>query len=186
MADSRSEPGKALDIAGRLDDLRGEMSEEHERSRALAAVLRDQEERAEAARAVEARRLRRTRIRRSVLVAAWAGMAYIWLAPPSWTKVKPLPQPTMADEARALRVAVFLEAQKIEAYRQERGRLPWVLAETGPAFPGLEYRRKDNRFYELSGTSDRVQLRYDSGTSPLQFVGSAANVLDGASTRLDP
>lgn len=157
---------------------RQEMSEEHERARALAAVMRDQEERAEAARDAEARRHHRDRVRRGVLLIAWAVVAYVWLGSPSWLKIPPPPQPSVADQVRGLRLDVFLQSQKIEAYREERGRLPWVLSEAGPPFPDMEYRRRDSRFYELQGASGPIRLRYDSEASPLEFVGQAAAVLE--------
>ena len=71
------------------------VSEEQERARALAEVLRDQEERVEAARDAEERRDRRVRIRRGALLAAWVGMAYIWIFSPSWINVRApgAPQP---------------------------------------------------------------------------------------------
>ena len=123
------------------DDLRKEMSEAQDRARALAAVLRDQAEREEAAQHAEALRLRHTRIRRAVLAVAWVGMAYVWFGSPSWLKVAPPPQPTLKDETQALRVDIFLQPQMIEAYRKARGRLPYVLPESGPPFPVMRYHR---------------------------------------------
>ncbi|GMV05741.1 MAG: hypothetical protein AMXMBFR53_20180 [Gemmatimonadota bacterium] len=157
------------------------VSEEHERVRALADVLKDQEQRAEAARVNEERVLRRARVRRGALVGTWAAVAYVWLATPSWLTVEPPPLPTVTDEARSLRLNVFLQSQAIEAYRLERGRLPWVLQEAGPPFRGMEYRRHDGRTYELEARTDRVLLRYNSQQPPLEFVGEAADLLDDAS-----
>lgn len=153
------------------------MSEEQERARALAEVLRDQASRIEAAEAAEERRHRRARRRRIVLVTAWVGVAYVWLFSPSWTNIQP-PRPQPIDqEAQALRLNVFLQTQAIEAYRNERGRLPYVLQEAGPPFRGIEYLRRDSRSYELRGSSDRVRLRYFSEEPPLDFVGDAARLL---------
>jgi len=168
MTGPNPDPGEILE----------EMSGEHERDRVLAAVIREQQERTEAAREAEIRRHRRDRVRRGVLLITWAVVAYIWLASPSWLQVPAPARPTILDEARSLRLNVFLEAQKIEAYRQERGRLPWVLSDAGPPFAGIEYHRKDNRSYQLDGASDRVRLRYESGSSPLEFVGPAADALE--------
>ena len=155
------------------------VSEEQERIRALADVMRDQEERADAALRNEERRQRRARVRRGVLVTTWIGVAYVWLATPSWLTVQPPPVPTVAEEARSLRVNVFLQSQAIEAYRMESGRLPYVLQEAGPPFRGMEYRRHDSRTYELQGRSDRVLLRYHSAQAPMDFVGASADVLSG-------
>jgi hypothetical protein len=75
---------------------------------------------------------------------------------------------------------VFLQTQAIEAYRLERGRLPFVLQEAGPPFYGMEYRRFDSRSYEVQGRSDRVILRYHSDQPPMEFVGDASNLLVAA------
>lgn len=161
------------------DDLdpRQQVSEEHERARALAAVLRDQAERADHAAEAEVRRARRARVRRGVLTAVWIGVAYVWLGNPPGLRVEPPPEASVSEEARSLRVNVFLQTQRIEAYRRDEGRLPYVLQEAGPPFPGMTYRRRDSRFYEIEAGSERVSLYYASERSPLDFVGEAADVL---------
>lgn len=153
------------------------VSEEQERARALAEVLRDQTERAEALRRSEERQSRRHRARRGALVATWVVVAYVWLATPSWLRVEQPPVPTVAEEARSLRLNVFLQSQAIEAYRMERGRLPYVLQEAGPPFRGMDYRRRDSRSYELQGRSERVILRYHSEQPALDFVGGSADLI---------
>lgn len=157
------------------------VSEEQERARALADVLRDQEEREAAALLGEERRRRRARIRRGTLVATWIAVAYVWLGTPNWLRIEPPPVPTVAEEAQSLRLNVFLQSQAIEAYRQQRGRLPYVLQEAGPPFRGMEYRRHDSRTYELQGRTDRVILRYHSEQPPLDFVGTSADLLTATS-----
>lgn len=153
------------------------LSEEHERARALAAVLREQSERADLAVEVEARRARRTRIRRIGLAVVWAGIAWVWISGPPPLSPPAPPAPTVEQETRALRVHVFLQAQRIEAYRQGRGRLPYVLQEAGPVFPGITYRRRDNRSYELEARADRVRVFYASERGAVDFVGDAAAAL---------
>lgn len=158
------------------------VSEEAERARVLTAVLRDQAVRAEAQRDAVARRHRRRRVRRGALVTAWVAIAYVWLVSPSWTRVKPPPAESIADEAQSLRLNVFLQSQAVESYRLRRGRLPDVLQEAGPPFQGMDYHRKDSRSYEIEGHSDRVRLRYESERPPLDFVGSAADLLGSGRT----
>ncbi|HSW29893.1 MAG TPA: hypothetical protein VLH75_10465 [Longimicrobiales bacterium] len=160
------------------------VSEEQVRARALAEVLRDQAERAETALATEERRDRRDRVRRGVLVGTWLVVAWVWVATPSWLRVEPPPKPPVAVEAQSLRLNVFLQSQAIEAYRLQRGRLPFVLQEAGPPFRGMEYRRFDSRSYELQGRSDRVILRYHSDQPAMEFVGNATDVL--ATERTEP
>lgn len=154
-----------------------QVSPEAERARALAEVMRDQEMRARAHVRAEVRRAQRSRLRRRALVALWIGIAYVWLANPPWLRIESPPPQPLSEEATALRLNVFLQAQQIEAYRAQRGRLPYILEEVGPPFPGMEYRRRDSRTYEVEGAAARVRIRYDSQRSPLDFVGSAAELL---------
>ena len=158
----------------------GRVSDEAERARAVAEFLRHQEERAGLARREEVRRERTTRVRRGALLGAWLGVAYIWLGSPSWLAIEPPPPQSVTDEARSLRMSVFFQSQKIEAYRAERGRLPYVLEEAGPPFGGIEYRRKDGRFYELRGESDRIHIRYESERPALDFLGRASERFEEA------
>ena len=153
------------------------VSEEQVRARALAEVLREQDARTQASLKAEARRAHTMRIRRGALIATWVMVAWIWVASPSWLRVPSPPLPTVAAEAEALRLHVFLQSQAIEAYRERSGRLPYVLQEAGPPFRGLEYRRHDSRTYELQGRSERVLLRYHSEQPALDFVGEAADRL---------
>ena len=143
-------------------DSRARLRAEEERARALAAVLRDQEDRAAATLEAEARRARRARVRTGVLAALWIGMAWLWLADPTWWRVDPPPAPPPAAEARALRAGMYLQAQRIEAYRRARGRLPDVLEDVGPPLPGMTYERRDSRSYDLRGTSPRIRVTYRS------------------------
>jgi hypothetical protein len=156
------------------------MSEEQERVRALTAFLREQEERADAALLAEERQYQRSRVRRGTLVVLWIGIAYVWLGTPSWLTVEAPPDQTIAEEAEALRLNVFLQTQQIQGYLIARGRLPYVLEEAGPPFIGMQYNRRDSRSYELHGISSRVDLLYESETPPLEFVGRAADLLEGS------
>jgi len=154
------------------------VSDELERAKALADFLRDQEERAESARRGGVRRRRMARTRRAATIVVWVGIAYIWVGTPSWLTVEPPPEQTVQQESQSLRLNIFLQSQRVEAYRQERGRLPYVLEEAGPPFTGMEYRRRDNRYYEIRGLSNRVELKYESREHPMDFVGDAADLLD--------
>ncbi len=152
------------------------VSDEAERARAVAAFLRDQEERAQRAFQSEQRSEQFRKVRQFAVAAAWIGIVYVWVGSPAWLTVQPPPVPTIAEEGSSLRLNVFLQSQKVEAYRLSRGRLPFVLDEAGPRFRGMEYRRQDNDSYEITGRSDRVELRYESRQPALEFVGEAADL----------
>ena len=158
------------------DDFTREVSHESQRAQAVAEFLRDQDARQKRAlrHAAHLRRVRK--LRRMVVGVMWVGVAYIWLGTPGWLTVEPPPVPTVADESNALRFNLYLQSQRVEAYRTERGRLPYVLDEAGPRLRGMEYRRRDSREYQITGRTDRVELDYYSLQSPLVFVGEAAGL----------
>lgn len=159
-------------------DERQHVSGEVERARILAAVLRDQAERAESAREVVERRTRRSRLRRGALAVVWVAMAWVWLGGHPSLRVQPPPRATVVEEASALRLQMYLQAQRVEAFRQRTGRLPFVLAETGPPPPGLTYERLGGQGYRLEGMAGRVGVRYDSQRPARELLGTGAGLLD--------
>ncbi len=158
------------------------VSEERERARALAAVLRDQSERADTAREADERRRRRGRLRKGVTIGLWVAAAWIWLLPPAWTRISAPEPPPLASEAQAVRFRVYLQIEAIEAYRTEHGRLPGVLPEAGPPFEGVEYVRLDSHDYVLSGRSRRVLVRYRSQEPASTFAAGVAGLILPPST----
>lgn len=98
---------------------------------------------------------------------------YLWFATPAWvTPTQPDPV-SLEDAAAGLRVAMYFQAQRIEQFRQENGRLPDTLAETGAAPPEMSYERLDARTYRLSGQSRGSELTYVSNEPLAVFVGDA-------------
>ncbi len=72
-------------------------------------------------------------------------------APPSW--LRGAPRPSVSDQERALgvRVALELQAEQIDAFRQRTQRLPADLTELPAALPGIRFVRSDDRLYQLVG-----------------------------------
>lgn len=90
---------------------------------------------------------------------------------------KPLPAPTAAQAEANLRAAMFLQAQRVEAYIRKEGRLPDNLLAAGSATPGIQYERIDSTTYELIGTNGPATVRYRRGDSMDQLLGSGTEVL---------
>lgn len=90
---------------------------------------------------------------------------------------KPLPAPTAAQAEQDLRAAMFLQAQRVEAYIRKEHKLPDDLLAAGSATPGVEYERIDSTTYELIGTNGPATVRYRRGESMDQLLGSGAEVL---------
>lgn len=152
-------------------------SQGNETADLVAQVLEDQKRRE----AAQQQKLPPSRARNRVAAISLPLLAtfsfYLWFATPAW--VTPTqPDPVSVAEAEAgLRVALYFQAQRIESFRQQNGRLPDALAETGSAPPEMEYERIDARTYRLSGTSRGAVLTYDSSQPLGEFVGDALSRL---------
>ena len=70
-------------------------------------------------------------------------------APPTWSE---------AERERALRFHLYVQGQKLEAYRAEHGRLPEVLDDAGTPLPGIRYQAAGSRSWELLGESGQVRI----------------------------
>ena len=151
---------------------RKDLSNDKERSKVIEDVLRDQARR-EVLRDVAYRRPTasfRARIAAAVL-AIVALAAWVFPVPGLKPDIAFPIQP--ADELTGLRVATYIQAQQVEAFRQRSGRLPDVLLETGEPIPGMTYQRLDARTYRLTGVTERQSLRWLSTDSLMTLWGDA-------------
>jgi hypothetical protein len=153
-----------------------------DRYEALLEVLQQQKEQAEEDREREAAdRHRRSergtrgylRVIVLVVVAAW-----LWIFPPPILRIEPPAPPPRAEEEASLRFAMYVQAQRIEAFRREEGHLPDHLDAAGPPLPNMRYVRLGEEIYQLNGSTERVTLTYRSDLPLRDFVGAGADVLD--------
>ena len=82
------------------------------------------------------------------------------------------------QEEATLRLVMYFQAQKIEHYRLDTGRVPLELDDAGPVFRGMEYIRLTDRDYRILGRTFRVILSYSSVEPIDAFVGDGANILE--------
>lgn len=104
--------------------------------------------------------------------------AWLWIFPPAFLRMDPPPPQPIEQEEAALRFTMYLQAQRIKAFRQETGRLPDSLEAAGPPLPGMRYTVLHTDLYQLTGATDRVTLTYRSDLPLQEFVGSGADVVD--------
>ena len=154
---------------------RKSLSDDKERTRAIDEVLRDQARR-EVLRDIAYRRPRasfRTRVAAGVL----GSVALIfWIFPLPFLQPK-IPFPILpADEMAGLRIATYIQAQQVEAFRQTSGRLPDMLRETGEPIPGMTYERLDARTYRLSGATERTSVHWVSTDSLSALLGDSTKL----------
>ncbi len=157
-----------------------ELSEASERDDVVAAVMREQSEKAEHEEETREELLRTQGygVRHLALALATAISVWIWIWPPTVLRIQsPGPPPTEQEEA-TLRLVMYFQAQKIEQYRLDTGRVPIDLEDAGPVFQGMEYIRLTDRDYRILGRTSRVILSYSSVEPIDDFVGEGADILD--------
>jgi hypothetical protein len=157
-----------------LDRERQELSEDRERNRIIEEVLREHARR-EVLRDVAYRRPAPSQRARIVALALSVVALALWLLPiPGLTPSIPFPLAS-DEEAAGVRLAAYVQAQQVEAYRRATGRLPDLLRETGEPVPGIDYRRVDARTYELTARTERATVRWrNSDSFPALLRDSAA------------
>ncbi|MFC1791643.1 hypothetical protein ACFL0I_04160 [Gemmatimonadota bacterium] len=162
------------------EDEKLQLSSEDERAAVIASVLRDQAEREEARESTPLPGPKPLLPQLSALAVSTAFAVYVWFGSPGWLEPDPIPLTPVAVEESTVRAVIFLQAQKIEDYRERYGRLPAFLEEAGPGIHGVRYRRLDGQTYRIHGQGDRVGLSYTSGEPLAEFLGSGEGILAGA------
>jgi hypothetical protein len=106
---------------------------------------------------------------------------YLLIAPPAWVTMNPIEAPDVQAQEQSLRVAMFLQAQQIEQYRQVNGELPGTLADLGrdPVADGVEYLPQGANF-QLVATVGESALVYDSAAPDSEFAQSVRASMSGA------
>lgn len=143
----------------------------------LADVLRDQERRERARQGQAARTLRSRWIRYGALVLSAGLVAYLWIAPPAWLDRRAPPDPPAAEVEASLRLALYLQVQRVEAYRGRAGAAPGRLEEAGPTLPGMSYTRLGPDRYRLQARDRGVSLTYDSLDPSEEILGDGVELL---------
>lgn len=154
------------------DEARGQ-----EAAEAVAAVLQHAAVRDKAAHAkVAPRKQPKWMLPLGVNLAVLA--VYLLLAPPAWVTVNPIEGPDPASQVQGLRVAMYMQAQAIEQYKIDNGRLPATLAESGRSYEGVEYVRQGEQYQLVAVVGDQP-LVYDSAGSNADIMAAAAAALGG-------
>jgi hypothetical protein len=147
---------------------------------AVAAVLKHAAEREEAAQKKDRRKEPKWMLPLGLNLAVLA--LYLLIAPPAWITVNPITAPDSVSQSESLRIAVFLQVKRIEAYTLVHGELPPTLDAAGSPMPGVEYLPQGSGRYQLTATAGDQVLMYDSIESVDDFIGaSAGRLLEGGS-----
>ena len=152
------------------------VSTSNERAQALAAVLRDQKRRAERE-PVPPAAPRNQRARVVAFLASLVLAIYVWFGSPPWAQPYVPPAPTPAEAEAGLRMGMYLQAQRIEVFREANGRLPLSLDEAGERLPGVEYEQITGEVYRLRGRTADRRVTYVSAQPAQEFLANAHRIV---------
>jgi hypothetical protein len=103
-------------------------------------------------------------------LALFALAAVLAVVPPAWMVGPPPPPIEAEDHEYGLRATLYLQAQTIERYRQQEGRLPTSAELMGAGTVGGRFIRSDSRTYQLLAfLPDGSALTYDSARPTDEF-----------------
>lgn len=156
---------------------RDELSDERARNLALAEVLRMEDAKQEHQQWEPPRRTtgRRATLAGLLLISA----IWIWVAPPGFLSPAGAPVETAARTEGGLQLLVAFQVARIDAFRQDQGRLPDTLDETGETLPGLAYTRVNSGVFRLRARSGGQVVFYQSSDSLAVFMRGALEALRG-------
>ena len=110
-----------------------------------------------------------------VALCAWA-----WIAPPAWLVPKRVAAPSREYREASARVALALNAQRIEAYRASNGRLPSSKQEVGILSDQISYDQTGRLTFELSSRVDGQPVTYKSTQPRDRYLAEAMTALSRA------
>jgi len=118
-----------------------------------------------------------TRARIATAFALTAVAVWLWVAPPAFLAVPEAAPPSYERIEAGLRLAVWLNADKVEQFRIENGRLPDALREVGDAHPGVYYTRVNANFYRMQAAAGDTRILHESDDEITVKVRNALTVL---------
>lgn len=104
-----------------------------------------------------------------------AGLAALLIFQPSWMFNRPPAESPQMQEA-SLRVRMYVEIDRVDRFKQEKGRFPTTLLEAGGDTLGITYDRRGEG-YVLSGHNGPIALRFTYGSSPEAFLGNSYRLI---------
>ena len=106
--------------------------------------------------------------------------AWAWIAPPAWLVPRPVAAPSREYREASARVALALNAQRIEAFRASHGHLPRTKQEVGIASDQIVYERTDSLTFELASKVDGQPVTYKSTQPRDRYLAEAMTALSRA------
>lgn len=110
-----------------------------------------------------------------LMLSLAAGLGATLVLQPEWLFPKVAPEPPALQEA-SLRVRMYVEIDRIEAFKAHEGRLPATLLEAKGDTTGLTYAPGEGG-YSLTGRNGPLSLTYASSQAPQEFLGDSYTLI---------
>lgn len=92
---------------------------------------------------------------------------------PDWVVIDPIEPPPVEEQIEGARLALWLQANRIQGYLMQNGRLPTTLEDAGSPVPGAEYTVTGRDSFTLTFSVGDETLVYDSQNAD-DWVGAEA------------
>ena len=102
---------------------------------------------------------------------------YILAAQPAWFVTPPPPAPPAEVQEAALRLTLVREANRVREFRDQNGRLPATLSETGSPVAGVSYERRSDSLFVLRAPFGTGTVEFLSTDSVSTFLGRSVRVI---------
>lgn len=164
-----AEPDDPGDLT--VEELRQRAREAAEAEYAVAAVMQHEEKKAVARARQESVRRHGSPVRRLLLAALLLFNAYLWMASPQWLEYRTPAIPPVSYYESSYKIAIYMQRQRVEEFRAQKGRLPLAARQAGAPVKGVDYRALDRSVYELRAGNVVKKIRYVSTDSITVFLG---------------
>jgi hypothetical protein len=111
------------------------------------------------------------------LLALVAIGAWLYTARPDWVFARGAPPQSAALREASLRLAMAMQYERVERYRDSAGHLPARLSDLGPAAGNLTYTTTQFGGFVLEGSDSALQLTLRSDDSLRAFVGNSYEIV---------
>lgn len=154
-----------------VEELRQRALEAAEAENAVAAVMQREEEKAVTRAKQETRKHRASPVRTLMAAALVLFNVYLWMGSPQWLEYRTPATPPVSYYESSYKIAVYMQRQRVEEFRRERGRLPQVAKQAGAPVKGVKYTPLTKDVYELRAGNIVKHVRYVSTDSIAVFLG---------------
>jgi hypothetical protein len=163
------------DVAGDLTmaELVQRAREHAEAEAAVGAVMRREDEKAAKRDALEHRKHHTPPLKAMLLLALVFFNLYVWLGNPSWLTYNQPSGLSIDYYQSSWELAVYLQRQRIEEYRQLKGHIPTTAQQAGPTVRGVQYTPIEQKAYQLTAGNGVKQFVYHSTDSLSVVMGRA-------------